>query len=296
MKKQIRLDPSGLIVCLPLLALAFDMMHTGARNRGFVAYAQEEQGEKKLGNAKLIWLAIPKLTKGVETAARESKVELTPEAKDFIVKQLILERRIKGDPIETITVSPAEERDIAKLLAAAKKEKVNLETIESLLASRKIKQLAPNVSDQILKTSKLAGIKLNARSTNLIERDLMARINLMAKSNLPAEAIENNNGAYLNAIFAAAPAKVIGANAYAKARDTVFQRIVRLTIRSIPEGAEVEINGINVGKTVIEKKPMEAGYEYVFLFKLQGYKNDRRVFYVLPDQPTQEVDGFLLPE
>jgi hypothetical protein len=75
----------------------------------------------------------------------------------------------------------------------------------------------------------------------------------------------------------------------------MFQKIVRVTIKSIPNSAEVEVNGTHVGRTVIEKKPIEAGQEYVFLFRLDGYKTDRRMFYVLPDQPTQEVLGLLLP-
>jgi hypothetical protein len=117
----------------------------------------------------------------------------------------------------------------------------------------------------------------------------------MAKSHVPADEIQKKNDAYLNAVFAAAtPGTVLDERTYAKARQTVFQKIVRLTIRSIPDAAEVKVNGTHVGKTVIEKRPFEAGNEYVFLFTLQGYKNDRRVFYVLPDQPAQEIVGFLL--
>lgn len=261
-----------------------------------VRSAIAQSGSTTLADTTLTANAVVRIGRTIEIAEKEAKVELTEEAKDLIVKQFLLEKTIKGEPLEQITLAPNEARQLAALLSTTKKNALDLPETEALLADWKFKQTTPLISSQVAMNSKLAGVKLDSAVIKTIERDLLQRTKWMARSNIPVENIRKNNVVYLTAIFAAIQKHNVDERAYRKARETVFEKIIRLTIGSTPLQADVEINGTHVGKTVINDKPVEAGLEYVFVFRLKGYKADRRRYYVLPDQPAQEVNGFLLPE
>jgi hypothetical protein len=81
---------------------------------------------------------------------------------------------------------------------------------------------------------------------------------------------------------------------YIQVTAAMFQPVVRVTINSIPDGATVDVGGIPIGKTKIEK-PLESGKMYTFAFRRQGYKPATRSYFVLPEQPEQTFTEAMLP-
>jgi hypothetical protein len=229
----------------------------------------------------------------LDAAGTRANLEWSPEAKYVVVKDLAVGEAIK----DTKGDEPKFSQEEADHLAAIIKTKTTKPTpaiVQSALTEQKVKKITASLEDDMEKAVAGAGVTLTPQASASVHRDLMVRSIGMAKSGFPVETIKSRNAGYIKALAGAAGTTTIDDKSIGKARDALFRRIAYLTITSTPTGADVEVRGSQIGKTVITK-PFQPG-EYTFLFKLKGYKDTLRTFYILSYPAEQQLDQPLPPE
>ena len=204
----------------------------------------------------------------VNDSAAAKKLDMPPESKEIIVKEIINAETYKGIPSSQMSNSESETNKLINAIASeAKGRKVTPDIASTVIAEEKIKMVQSELPKEITKTAKMSGVSLTAGVAKLIQKDLLKQTERGAKSGLSIEEIRSRNDGYLRAIYSYAPSKILNEKGYKQVKATIFTPLIKLTIRSIPSKADVEISGIPIGKTTIKSKPFEPDKEYTFIFK-----------------------------
>jgi hypothetical protein len=238
-------------------------------------------------------------TKAVERLINESreggKLDLSPESKEIIVKEIIGAETYKGNRPSKMSNSESEANKLINAIASeAKGRKVTPDIAATVIAEEKIKVVQSELPEEIAKAAKMSGVSLTAGVTKLVQKDLLKQTERGAKSGLSLKEIRSRNDGYLRAIYSYSPAKILNEKGYKQVKATIFTPLIKLTIYSLPSEADVEISGIPIGKTTIKSKPFEPDKEYTFIFKRSKCKTSTRKYFITEYPPEQEFTEILI--
>lgn len=227
------------------------------------------------------------------------QIRLAPKSEGIITKETTTEEGQKETTLDRITNTPLEAKEIAGTVEMrAIKEEVKIPTTGPLafLTGKELDKIIEIIPQLITNSSKTSEIELTEKTNGLIQKDLEIQTRALAKSGLTAEEIKDRNEKYLLAIYSTSASKKLDIATYQKIKSAVFPTLIRLTIISYPTGAEVEVFGNLIGKTIITEKPFEPDKEYTFIFKLPGFKTSVRNFFVTPYPSHQQLEETLKRE
>jgi hypothetical protein len=228
----------------------------------------------------------------LDEAGTRENLNWSAEAKYVVVKDIAVGEAIKGGGESAFSQEEANHlADIIKMKTLNPTPAI----VQSALTEQKVKKIRVSLNDDLQKASADAGVTLTPQASASAQKDLMILSTNMAKSGFPVDTIKNKNARYIRAIATAAGTMTIDTKTYSKAQAALFRQIIHLTINTDPAGAEVEVAGSALGKTIITDKPFEPG-AYTFLFRLKGYKDTSRTYHVLPYPAQQQLDQPLPPD
>lgn len=233
----------------------------------------------------------------VGRAIVDAKFSVSPSARDAIVREVLRYSAIRERSPEDIAKSQSEVSEVMGLLSTTKKSEWGSPTeIENALANAKLAKIVETLPVDISTAARDSGIVILPSAYERLYVDLRAQSAGLARSGFATADIKRRNFEYMATVYGAAPGRQLDDGTYRQLRAAFFPQIARLTIISEPLGAEVDVHGVNIGKTRIERKPLEANKEYVFTFRLPNYKVSRRVYYLQAGQTEHTLREVLLPE
>lgn len=240
--------------------------------------------------------AVKKAEDAVGKAAIRRKITLTEEAKKTLALEVVRQEAIRATP-PTAEPSPAAvDRVLTPVADQAKSTAVTADVAKAAVQDDKKNQVAltidKDVTAQFTRTNKTLTDDARAR----LRADLQDQTDALSRSGLDVETIRSRNQAYLTAVDSLLTSATITEPMYQQVRAAIFQRLVKLTLETVPAGASVMMSGSRIGVTPIVAKPFEAGKSYRFEFQLTGYMPATREFYVSAAPEAQTLAELLAAE
>jgi hypothetical protein len=242
-------------------------------------------------------IASQRLAGDIDRVATTANVRLSPEGKDVLVRETLRRGAAAGAAPDEMALPEGHVKDVTARLATKVPDRpASARDVEAAIVTTKASRVETTLSQDIYASAQGRGVKPTKTAHDALFEDLKKQTGSLAKSGFSSDQIKAKNLAYLNAVYAGAPKTgELDRATYTQVRTALFQELVRLTILSEPAGAEVQVAGAPIGKTAIDKKPMQPGKEYQFTFRLSGYKEVTRFFYVTAGDPEQICKEILLP-
>ena len=235
--------------------------------------------------------AFTRAEKAVEKAAADVNLELSGDAKTVLAVEAVRQESASQSTGGTASRNGA---DIARLVSSVTNANMSdAGQIRSRIAASKAQQVRVTIPSDIKRAAAAAKVTIDPPAETVLVDDLNRQTQALARSGLSVGTIKNFNESYLASVYAAARTVQIDRSAYTQARDEVFKHLVRLTISSVPPGADVQVAVGSIGKTDISKKPFEPGKMYQFIFSLPGFKTVSREYYVSPAPVEQTITEIL---
>lgn len=229
----------------------------------------------------------------LDKSAAERNIYLKPEAKDVVVREMIrraINKQISANDIKIVLPEEEVSELYDKVVVKSSKEDVSPKIVESILVGKKTAIAKTTIPSQIIQNVEISGVDLGKGMDQVLKDDLLLRAFRLAESGLTVDEINIKIDSSLKMLFRVGPK--LNKTIY----KAIFSPIVNLTITSTPDGASVELKGSHIGKTTINRKPLDAGDYYTFNFKLDGYKPSNHLFYVECYPDNQTLDEVLIKE
>lgn len=234
--------------------------------------------------------AVMQAEQAIEKAAAAKNITLTAETKKALATEVIRQEAAKDAPDVAAATSAAKvDRLLAPLATAPGKDAISPQAATTLVVEDKSKQVTSTLGDDIVRHARDRGKTLADPVRLQMLQDLTKQSDALAKSGLPVDVIRARNDATLTAIDKAIGDKPITPQTYQTAMAEIFTKQVLLDIASTPDGADVAVEGVSLGKTNITGKPFEPGKSYTFTFSLAGYEPATRAYYVTPGVATDSI-------
>ena len=280
-----------LILCIAILVIASE----GIIKVENVASAKPKERSIVEEGPEDLLAARQKIEEAIYDAAKMKKLNLTPAAKDFIIKDMINREIYNGVPLSEISISPSEFYKLFDVIASkAEGKKVMARLAVSVVEEEKIKQESAMIKKGFSENLETTGCNLTDEAWELLQNDLLIQTEHNAKSGLSLNEMSFRNEGYARNVCNLVSPEVLDENAYYQAKKVVFNTLIKLTISSIPLGAYVEVAGFEIGQTTIEEKLVDAEREYNFIFKLPGYEDSVRKYYVNSYPLKQKLTEILI--
>jgi hypothetical protein len=232
-----------------------------------------------------------------ERVSLDQGVKLSPEAKEILIKEIIVDGKYKGIPPDRMGISESEAKKLTGAIASkAEKGEVTANSINSFIIEDKIKRVNATIPENISKYATDFNVRLIKGTEGIIQKDLEMQTKAMAESSLSVSEIKDRNVGYLKAIYSATSSQILDPAEYGKLRYSIFPSLIKVTIHSIPSGSNVETGGVAIGETSIVEKSFEPEKKYIFIFKQSGYKTSEREYFVTLHPPKQELTEVLIEE
>ena len=230
----------------------------------------------------------------VDKSAAEHHVAISDAAKQELAIEVAREQ--VAAPKSAAAGEPSPEAKIDRIFTQtdlANHGAVDVSDIKrSIAADRSTKVLATLENDAVTQT-KAAGLTLPPEVKEHILQDLQRQTAGLAASGLPPDQIAARNQVYIKAIADRLHDVPVTPTSYNQARQEIFQQFVKMRIESVPVGASVRMNDVEIGRTDISEQPLEPGKEVQFDFTLAGYRPAHRSYYVpagvLADRITEPL-------
>ena len=233
--------------------------------------------------------ALKKAEDAVGKAAIQRKITLTEEAKKTLALEVVRQEAATAKPATAEPSAAAVDRVLTPIAEQAKSTTVSADVAKAAVQDDKKNQVAvtidKDVAAQFARTNKTLTEVARAR----IRSDLQEQTDALSRSGLDVVTIRSRNQAYLNAVDALLKTGTVTEPMYQEVRAAIFQRLVKLTLETVPAGATVLMGGGQIGKTPIVAKPFEPGKSYKFEFQLNGYVNATREFFVAAAPEAQTL-------
>jgi PEGA domain-containing protein len=152
--------------------------------------------------------------------------------------------------------------------------------VKRVIIDDKTSKIRSTLDKDIDTQAKAANVQIPNDVRTMLARDIEKQTAGLASSGLPVDVIHQKNDALLKNIVQNLQGAPVTAPAYSEVQRAIFQRFVDLRIESLPPGANVRMNNIELGRTDIPRQPLEPGKMYQFEFALPGYKPAAREYFV----------------
>ena len=237
--------------------------------------------------------AVKKAEDAIGKAAIERKITLTEEARKTLALEVVRQEAARTTPTTAEPSPAAVERVLTPVAAQAKSTTISADAAKAAVQDDKANQVAltidPDVAAQFARTKKTLSDTARAR----LRSDLQEQTEALSRSGLDVATIRSRNQAYLTAVDSLLTGATVTEPMYQQARAAIFQRLVKLTLETVPAGASVRMSGSQIGVTPIVAKPFEGGKSYRFEFQLTGYRPTTREFYVAAAPEAQTLAELL---
>lgn len=237
--------------------------------------------------------AVRKAEVALGKAAIERKITLTEEAKKTLALEVVRQEAAKPTPATAEPSAAAIERVLTPVAEQAKTTAVSADVAKAAVQDDKSRQVAVTIDKDVAAQFARTNKNLTDGARGRLVSDLQEQTEALSRSGLDVATIRSRNQAYLSTIDSLITETTITEPMYQQVRAAVFQRLVKLTLETVPAGASVMMGGGLIGVTPIVAKPFEAGKSYRFEFQLNGYAPSSREFFVAAAPEVQTVAELL---
>lgn len=214
----------------------------------------------------------------VSKAAAERKVDLPEPVKRELALEVL--RQEAAAPAGVAPAPAAMATELVKSVTAAPAEsQPAVDAARVAIASDKVSRVRDTLQQDVIASASTAGLTIPPDVQAMIVKDLEVQTAGLATSGLSVETIRAKNQAYLKSVALQLQGGPVLPNNYEQARQEIFNRFVHLRIESVPSGANVRMNDVELGLTDIAQ-PLEPNKKYTFDFRLSGYATARREYFL----------------
>ena len=217
----------------------------------------------------------------IEKAALDRKITLDPAARRTLALELIRQEAARPNP------AAAPESHAADVVApvaarAGASSTISADAARTAVADAKTEQLTRTMDKTIEMHAQATKRTIDPKTRELMKADLQKQIEGLSRSGLPADAIEQRNQMFLQAVEArlTEPGPMTPAQ-YQMQRDFLFSQFVDVAIDSVPTGAALKLDGFDIGTTSITKA-LQPGTEHRLSFSMNGFDTATRTVYISP--------------
>lgn len=184
----------------------------------------------------------------------------------------------KVQPYEEINISDYEASILLHKFNASLSDDKTIRPEEAKkIIEDKIRNINSKLSEYIIENTKKFRVTLTDDAYSLINSDLVELTEYSAYSGLTEDEINYRNEKYLESVFTSQPEGLQGKapidkDSYKKIKFSLFPKRIKLTINSIPRGAEVKIAERVIGKTQIKDWLFRAKGKYTITFEKKAIK------------------------
>lgn len=238
------------------------------------------------------------IKKTISAQASQRGVVLTEEAKDSLTKAVAQEERylVEKGGSATLATKTADET-VEQLRAMKVTGEVDKRQVEAAIVKMKIERVRRTVDSDISREAAAAGSVPSNKAREFLKMTIERRTEIMARNGQSDGEIDESNSKYQSLFFKTAGSGPLDEKRVVEINKGLFRKIISLKIDSEPDGALVELIGLgNVGKTKIDRRPLESEKEYTFVVRKQGYKMSTRKYIPLPFPEEQELREILIEE
>ena len=241
--------------------------------------------------------AVQQAEEQIGRAAAARGILLSDSARQTLAKEAVHQEatssRAASGPV-TGTLSEAKVSELLTPLAGQSGKQLDARDVQARVADAKTRQVVATLPADIAAHEQASGRTVPEEVRARMMEDLTKQSEALSKSGLPAEAIRVRNQTTLQAIAQVSGAEPLTTQSYQAAMAEIFTRQVRLSILTMPVGANVSAAGFSIGRTNITDKPFKPG-AYTFTFRLEGYQDAEREFYVTPGEDADSFTQVLTP-
>jgi hypothetical protein len=234
-------------------------------------------------------VSVAKTQTAVDKVAADRNVVLTDEAKRQIAVEIAREEAAaapgRGDADQQRDARIRElftKVDLSKTSADA-------DRVSAVIVADRASQVRETLEKDVMILAKAAGLALPEDVRVMLVTDLEKQTAGLAASGLPIDLIKSKNAIFFDAIAQKLQGTPINQQTYGQMQAQIFQRFVKLRIESVPSGANVKMNNIELGSTDIPGHPLEPGKTYHFEFALAGYRASSRNHYIAAGGETDVI-------
>jgi hypothetical protein len=211
---------------------------------------------------------------------------LAPEVADHLTREIV-RTAVSEERATTST------REIAASLAKAGRTQPTVKDVDHVVVERKV--AAVDYRASISKAAMARNATLEPQAQTLLEADLKAQTENLAKSGYPTEEIKARNDLFAKTVLEKVNTPVITGTSYQETRSSLFPVIIKVKFKTEPNGAAVAIEGSDIGTTEMTKQ-LQSEQSYQIAFTLAGYKPAKRDLFVSDVPSDQTVTEVLIPE
>ena len=236
--------------------------------------------------------AIARAQRAVDKAAADRKIEMSDSAKRELAVEVARQEAAAPTAAEapTAPAGPAPEAKVDQMFRQIDFAKpgvgADAALVKEAVAADKASQVRRTIGDNVAAQAAAASITLPDEVRTLLVQDLEKQTDGLAASGLPVDVIRSKNDIFLKAVTTKLQSVPLTPAGYAQVQQQIFQQFVNLRIESVPTGAHVKMNDVELGVTDIASQPLEPGKMYQFEFALAGYQPAKRPYYVAAAEGT----------
>jgi hypothetical protein len=240
----------------------------------------------------------------VGKAAEARGLILTDAAKKAIVKEAVHQEVAAAPPAtgtNATSASPVvpdarlDQLVTTLAVSAGTASKLDERDVQTHIDDAKVRQVISTLPADIEAHTAARGVTIPDDVRQKMIADFTKQSESLSKSGLPVDVIRQRNEATMRAFDAAIGTNPLTSQHYQMAFDQIFTRQVMMSIHSVPDGADVLVAGVNIGKTNVDGKPFEPG-DYTFTFRLAGYRSVDRPFPVTPSLEPESLEETLVAD
>jgi hypothetical protein len=245
-----------------------------------VVHSVRAQGPPQ--KVKISAAAIVQARKAVDKAAADRNIAMTDAAKREVAVEVV--RQEAATPKSTAAPAVPPEAKVDQLFKQIDFAKpggaMDVNRVKEVVATDKASQIRATLAQELMTHATTAGITLPDDVQALLVGDLQRQTAGLAASGLPVDVIKTKNENFFKAMAQGLQGAPITSTSYRQVQQQIFQRFVNLRIESVPTGATVKMNDVELGTTDIPEQPLEPGKTYEFEFALAGYDTAQRPYFV----------------
>lgn len=230
----------------------------------------------------------------LNTAANAAQLRLSENAKDQFLRELFRSETATASPDGSYQIDEPVLRALAAEIAKKNREP-SPKVLSDYFASSRRDASSPGILQYLNSVAHDLGVTVTPNARRTLEADVRKSTEDAAKSGISSARIEDQNRRYIRLAFDHAKSGQLDTAVYSSYRNMLFRSLVRVNIRTVPVGADVVMEGRNIGKTAL-KKPLEPDKTYTFTFRMAGYKTVDRSFAVQPSVDELDLEEVLIPE
>jgi hypothetical protein len=225
--------------------------------------------------------SIAKAQMAIGKAAAERNMALTDDAKRELAVEAVRQEAASRKTTEGEDISNAKVDQLLNSVQDAQpRDHVDADYVKRVIVNDKTSTIRSTVDKEIDSQATAANVRIPDDVRLMLAGDIEKQTAGLAASGLPVDVIQEKNIAFLKNTVQRLQGAPVTASTYLQAQRAIFQHFVSLRIESVPPGAHVRMNNIELGVTDIPSQPLEPGKMYQFEFALAGYKTVPRSYFV----------------